>query len=42
MLLQQRIQHVSIVYTCNTYFVMHWSMLFIWENLVNVLIQYKG
>jgi len=22
-------EHVSIVYTCNTYFVMHWSMLFI-------------
>ena len=26
MLLQQSIEHVSIVYTCNTYFVMHWSM----------------
>jgi len=26
MLLQQSIKHVSIVYTCNTYFVMHWSM----------------
>jgi len=26
MLLQQSIENVSIVYTCNTYFVMHWSM----------------
>jgi len=26
MLLQQIIEHVSIVYTCNTYFAMHWSM----------------
>jgi len=26
MLLQQSIEHVSIVYTCNTYFAMHWSM----------------
>jgi len=25
-LLQQSIEHVSIVYTCNTYFVMHWSI----------------
>ena len=40
MLLHQSIEHVSIVYTCNTYFVMHWSMLFIRESLVNVLIQY--
>jgi len=40
MLLQQSIKH--IVYTCNTYFVMHWSMLFIREYLVNVLIQYIG
>jgi len=39
MLLQQNIEHVSIVYTCNTYFVMHWSMLFIREYLVNVLTQ---
>jgi len=22
----QSIEHVSIVYTCNTYFVLHWSM----------------
>jgi len=29
MLLQQSIEHVSIVYTCNTYFAMHWSMWFI-------------
>jgi len=29
MLLQQSIDYVSIEYTCNTYFVMHWSMLFI-------------
>jgi len=28
LLLQQNIEHVSIVYTCNTYFVMHKSMLF--------------
>ena len=40
MLLQQKKEHVSIVYTCNTYFVMHWSKKFIWEYLVNVLIQY--
>jgi len=26
MLLQQSIEHVSIVYTRNTYFEMHWSM----------------
>jgi len=26
MLLQQSIEHVSIVYTCNTYFVMNWSV----------------
>jgi len=25
MLFQQSIKHVSIVYTCNTYFVTHWS-----------------
>jgi len=25
-LLQQSIEHVSIVYTCSTYSVMHWSM----------------
>jgi len=23
---RQSIKHVSIVYTCNTFFVMHWSM----------------
>jgi len=40
MFLQQSIEHVSIVYTCNTYFVMHLFMLFIQEYLVNVLIQY--
>ena len=40
MLLQQSVEHVSIVYTCNTYFVMHWSMLFIRQYLVSVLIQY--
>jgi len=33
------LEHVSIVYTCNNYFVMRWSMLFIPEYLVNVLIQ---
>ena len=26
LLLQQSIEHVSNVYTCNTYFVMRWSM----------------
>jgi len=26
MLLQQSIENVSIVYTCNNYFVMHWSI----------------
>jgi len=31
------IEHMSIVYTCNIYFVMHWSMLFIQQYLVNVL-----
>ena len=40
MLLQQSIEHVSIVYTCNTYFVIHWSMQFIRQYLVIVLIQY--
>jgi len=25
-LLQQSVEHVSIVYTCNTYSVMHWSL----------------
>ena len=40
MLLQQSIEHVSIVYTCITYFVMRWSMLLIREYLVNVRIQY--
>jgi len=39
MLLHQSIEHASIVYTCNTYFVMHWTMLFIRVYLVNVLIQ---
>ena len=34
-------RHVSIVYTCNAYCVMHWSMYFFREGLVNVLIQYK-
>jgi len=28
-LLQWSIECVSIVYTCNTYFEMHWSMWFI-------------
>jgi len=36
MLLQQSIEHV-VVYTCNTQFVMHWSMELI---LVIALIQY--
>ena len=38
--LQQSITHVSIEYICNTYFVMHWSMLFITLFLVNIRIQY--
>ena len=32
---------MSIVYTCITYFVMHCSMLFFREYVVNVLIQYQ-
>jgi len=40
MLLQQSIEHVSIVYTCTTYFIMHWSMLFFQEFQVNILVQY--
>jgi len=40
MLLQQSIEPVSIVYTCVIYCVMRWSMLFIREYLVNVLIQH--
>jgi len=28
MLVQQSIAHVSIVYTCNSYFPMRWSMRF--------------
>jgi len=40
MLLQQSIEHMSIVYTCNTYIVMQWSVYFIRLYLVNVLIQY--
>jgi len=28
-LLQQSIEHGSIVYTCSTYFEMHWSVWFI-------------
>ena len=39
MLFQQSIEHVSIVYTCNTFLAMRWSMLFIRESLVNVRIQ---
>ena len=38
--IQQSIEHVSIVYTCITYFVMHWFVWFIREYLVNVLMQY--
>jgi len=40
MLLQQSIEHVSIVYTCTTYFAMRLSMSFIQQCLVNVCIQY--
>jgi len=39
-LLQYSIAHMSIVYTCNTYFVIHWSMLFILKFQVNIRIQY--
>jgi len=39
MLLQQSMEHVSIVYTCNTYFVIGPCYL-LGEYLVNVLIQY--
>ena len=35
-LLQHSIKYVSILHTCNTYFVMHWSILFIQECPVNV------
>ena len=35
------IQLVSIVYTCNTYFVIHWFMYFIQECQLNVLMQYQ-
>ena len=42
MLLQQSIEHVSIVYTCNIHFAMHWSMYFIQEYLVNVFIQNRA
>jgi len=40
MLLPQSIEHVFIVSTRNTYFVMHWSMYLIREYLVSVLINY--
>ena len=36
MVLLQSIEHVSIVYTCNTYLAMCLSMYFIRECLVNV------
>ena len=39
MLLQESIEHVSIKYTFNTYFVIHWSMWFIQECQVNVLMK---
>ena len=39
-LLQQSIKHDSIVYTCITYFAMHWSMLFISQFQVNIRLQY--
>ena len=35
MLLQQSLERVSIVYTCNIYFVMHWSMDFIRDSGVS-------
>ena len=40
MLLQMSIEHMYIVYTCYTCLVIHWSMQFIREYLVNVPIQY--
>jgi len=39
MVYQQSIEHMSSVYTCNTYFVMHWSIK---ECQVNVRMQYMG
>jgi len=39
-MLLQHIELMSIVYTLNTYFVMHWSIELIREYLVNVLMQY--
>jgi len=41
MLLQQSIEPVPNVYTCITYFSMHWSMLFIPQFQVNFRIQYQ-
>jgi len=40
MLLQQNKGYMSIVYTCNTYSVMLWSMYLFREYLVNGRIQY--
>ena len=34
-------KHVSIIYRCNTYCVIHWSVQFIRECLANVLMQYR-
>jgi len=41
MLLEKSKEHVYIVYTCNTYFAVHWSMKLIQKYLVNVLLQYN-
>jgi len=39
MLLQQSIEHVSIVYTCNTYFVMHLFHSILVPYMTNLYIE---
>ena len=39
--LQNFIYQVSIEFTCNTHFVMHWSMYYFSYFQVNIHIQYK-
>jgi len=41
MLLQQSIEHVSIVYTCNTYFVMHVIYSGVFGQTIQVIQQEK-
>ena len=38
-LLQLSIEQMSTVYTCNTYFLMCWLLLFIHDCPVNILMQ---